>query len=448
MRELSGRSGGGGGGGTVVAAAVAVLEKQALSSSPTSTPSVKTQTPQDNTDNCRSNVEKNERRKSSPDDDRSRKSASPLSRSESFKKLNLNGEKSEDNVCKTSANKVTVIGAKLKQSSSPIREITFATSSSDVDALCSDLMSNLEQALAEKKKSETNGSSYHTYQFSSNQRHPQFYPTQSSVSKDTPPTNYASSQYERFSTASLPKGRSSTSPESNSLPANFHHPSPERFSSLPRNRVNSSPNSDTNRRDDPSIERSISRQTNLHPSPDRFSPSFQTNNSSNSVSTESDPNRKSAGFIHKDKPVPPNLSNQRSFPSSQNQQIVPPPKQNFTSDKDITKSSRSGFAYVDLRNQDQETSLTDGVVLRHHGEERNGVECRNSSSTNDSVVTSEDFESNSSDESSTETSSDTESSSDEGRVHIVNEGLETITEEERPVTASSVRTQEGIVLVF
>lgn len=106
--------------------------------------------------------------------------------------------------------------------------------------------------------------------------------------------------------------------------------------------------------------------------------------------------------------------------------------------KDITKSSRSGFSYVDI-SQYQNGA---GVVYRTKTGEVNG-DYRNSSSTNESVYTSEDLDSNnSSDDTESDTESESSSSSEE-RVHIVNEGLETITEEDRPITASSTRSKEG-----
>lgn len=105
-------------------------------------------------------------------------------------------------------------------------------------------------------------------------------------------------------------------------------------------------------------------------------------------------------------------------------------------DKNLNHTKSSGFSYVDLQ-QYQNGSQYSEVVLRRNGEQVNGD--RNSSSTTESVYTEEDLD----DSESEDESSDTDSSSSEERVHIVNEGLETITEEDRPVTASSVRSKEG-----
>lgn len=281
MRELNG-GGRSGNGGTLVAAAVAVLERQALSTSggghtTTTAPnvSIKVQTPQDNTTIASITSITN----ITTDTERSRKSASPLMRSESLKKLH---QKNDENSLESDVKpKVSVIGARLKQNAK-----TFTSSITDVDVLCSDLMSNLEEALSEHHKENVNVTA--------------------------------------------------------------------------------------------------------------------------------------------------------------------------VNERDITKSTRSGFAYVDLRQNDSASAASkvasNGVVLRRNGTaENNSAEVnRNSSSTTTSAGTSEDFE-DSSDETPTDTDdsdtteSETSSGGDEEGVHVVNEtlGLETITEEERPVTASSVRTNEG-----
>lgn len=295
MRELSGGSRGGS--GTLVAAAVAVLERQ-TSSTPTAPASscraapavsVKTQTPQDNHDQ-----QQGEHSPTSSPERVSRKSASPLARSESFKKLLRQERKQIENddtvpakpaegvVLKTL--KASVIGARLKQNA----RLASPAELTDVDALCSDLMSNLEEALSSSAQ-------------------------------------------------------------------------------------------------------------------------------------------------------PPQITSQ------------PPDR-----DRDISKSSRSAFSYVDLRKSDSPPA--NGVVLRKpitNGASTSAeTNNRNSSSTTTESATSEDFE-DSTDETGSDTDGDTtgtETSTSEGEegVHVVSEGigLETITEgeEERPVTASSVRSNEGIIL--
>lgn len=283
MREHSGTRGG----GNVVAAAVAELEKQALGSArqkPTS--SVKTQTLEDNYEKHSSDSDENDEinpnqsggsgRKVSDSEnaERSRKSGSPLTRSESIgKKLSSRNQEPARN------SKVTVIAAKLKQNATNFKGLLNDTQ--EVDALCMDLMTNLQEAINEKEY--TNGS----------------------------------------------------------------------------------------------IE-ILDKNLNV---------------------------------------------------------------------KDFSKSTRSGFSYVDIKKYENGGAFSESVILRKNaGSEQNG-ENRNSSSTTESVYTSEDIETNSSDDIDSSTESDTSSSSEE-RVHIVNEGLETITEEDRPVTASSVRSKEGIAFLI
>lgn len=125
------------------------------------------------------------------------------------------------------------------------------------------------------------------------------------------------------------------------------------------------------------------------------------------------------------------------------QDAITDKQQNGEHINELKKTSRSGFAYVDIKQYENGTYQQDPVVLRRNAEPSNG-ENRNSSSTTESVY-SEDVD-ESSEETETSSESDSSSSSEE-RVHIVNEGLETITEEDRPVTASSVRSKEGRLII-
>lgn len=290
MREHGGNRGG----GKVVAAAVAELEKQALvSGRQKPTPSVKTQSPEDNSDHKHSSDsdenDKNEytlersgstgKKISTSDSEitenvRNIKSGSPLTRSESIGKKISSRNNPRDSP-RNSPSKVTVIAAKLKQNATNFKGLLNDTQ--EVDALCMDLMTNLQEAINEKES--TNGS-----------------------------------------------------------------------------------------------HEILDKNLNV---------------------------------------------------------------------KDFSKSTRSGFSYVDIKQYENGRGYSDSVVLRKNSSLEHNGENRNSSSTTESVYTSEDIETNSSDD-DTDSSDSESSSSSEERVHIVNEGLETITEEDRPVTASSIRSKEGM----